>query len=117
LSDTDKVLRYIDEFIRQQEDLIFKAKAARDFFASLSEMIVKPFKYSVPSRSGGKPHIVTVDMHEINCSCPAGGNGRKCWAMTGIGEAVLYKGSANLGKNGGFHDNRYEWRTWERVDD
>jgi hypothetical protein len=117
LSNTAKVLEYIDAFIAQQEMLIKKAEAARDFFASFEAVYTKPFKYSVPSRSGGKPHIVTVDMNEINCSCPAGGNGRKCWAMTGIGEAVLYKGSANLGKNGGFHDNRFEWRTWERIDD
>jgi hypothetical protein len=115
LSDTARVLELIDAFIAQQEMLIKKAEAAREFFASLESAYTAPFKYSVPSRSGGKPHIVTVDTNEINCSCPAGGNGRKCWAMTGIGEKVLMFGSANIGQSGGFYDNRFEWRTWERV--
>ena len=97
-----KVLEYIDQFIQQQEDLIFKAKAARDFFAAIGETPGLTFQYRIPSRSGAArpPHIVTVKQDEINCTCPAGSNDKMCWAMKGIEEAIRREGSIDIGERG-----------------
>lgn len=116
-NNSSKVLEYIDQFIQQQEDLIVKAKAARDFFAAIGEAPGLAYKYRIPSRSGDTrpPHIVTVTKDEINCTCPAGSNDKMCWAMKGIEEAVNRAGSIDIGEMGSFYDGQYTIRYWERA--
>lgn len=108
----DNTIKSIDERIAEVEQILeFLKNQRKAAIESKTGVPANNWYYFVASRTGdssGHEILRTGSDGLFTCSCPAGRNGRVCWAKRGIME-----NTDNTGRPtglGGFYDDGLVWR-------
>lgn len=66
------------------KEAIIRLQSAVDTYERQTKAARKNGAWKVPSRSGNRPHFVSLFDNAWSCSCAAANRGLECWAVKGV---------------------------------